>query len=108
MVLTDYTELLFNHTPYSIAGNVITVKPNFRCPMHGSWSETPFNITIPVNRNLDVNRLQTFNLPCGDRVLLYLGVHKTRAVNDLRICIQKSSGEGADGLPADWWSVFPH
>jgi len=53
-----------------------------------------------------VNTLTSFTLPCcGSTITLYVAVHKIRNSVDIVCCIQKSSEEGATGIPANWWLI---
>jgi len=102
----DYTKLYFNGIDIQQSGSFLTVTPTFVCPNCGKdtkrriETKTLFNPSVELN----VNALVTFILPCcGNRLLLYVALHKTANKDDLLLCIQKSSEEGSKGISSDWY-----
>jgi hypothetical protein len=51
----------------------------------------------------DFNGLVDFTCPnCNAKISFYVAVHRYTS-SDFGLCIQKSSEEGASGIPANWW-----
>ena len=87
----NYDKLFFNAIEISDDGTTVSASPNFLCPV---CSERPVSkltsgsLSIPQNRDLDINRLVTFTMPCcGTKINLYVAVHKTKGVSDLALCV---------------------
>jgi hypothetical protein len=102
----DYTQLFFDRVILDQTSTTATVTPNFLCPFCVGRPERQVSsaVLIPQTTDLDINRLVTFTLPCcGKKVTLYVAIHKTKDVSDLTFCIQRSTEEGAGGIPAVWW-----
>jgi hypothetical protein len=103
----DYTQLFFNTVILDQTSSTVTITPNFLCPFCTGQPQRQVAsaVLIPQATDLNINRLVTFTLPCcGKKVTLYVALHKTKDVNDLLYCIQKSTEEGAGGITANWWS----
>lgn len=103
------SELCFNNVQIEVTDNALHVIPHFVCPYCAGhpqnlvYSEP---ITIHPDQPLDFNSLVVFTLPCCNRQFqLYLAVHKSQDKDDLIYRVQRSSGEGVDGIPPDWWRL---
>jgi hypothetical protein len=102
----DYTQLLFNNVVVDQTSSTATVSTNFLCPFCSGRPQRQLSsaVLIPQSVDLNINRLVSFTLPCcGKKVSLWVAVHKTKDVNDLQVCVQKTSEEGATGIPLNWW-----
>jgi len=94
------------------------IQPHFHCPACGSDHKKRLwftrTVAIPQSPTVDSNRLIIFTIPAHDdaatgqkcegsnqQIELYVATHKD--VDGLSFCIQKSSEEGAGGIPANWW-----
>ena len=85
-------------------GSLIRATPIFNCHFCGAINPSEQQFTVNINRDIDVNRLVSFVLPCcGNTVEIFVAAHKTKGLNDLTVCCQRSDAEGAGGIPADWW-----
>lgn len=100
------TELCFNRVELSYVPPTIRVVPNLLCPI---CVGTPANLLVKtwncaLNRALELNTKVSFMLCCcGNTIELFLAVHKEKDSPNIMYCIQKSSEEGAAGIPANWW-----
>lgn len=96
----SYTELCFNAVGFNY--DVEGVNPHFTCPScHKAFEPKvkPVPVLPPV---FDFNQKIAFLCPnCQAKIVLFVALHKD--INGLQLCIQKSSEEGADGIPSDWW-----
>ena len=85
-------------------GNMIRATPLFNCHFCGAKNPVERGFSVNVNRDIDFNSKVLFTLPCcGNQVELFVAVHKTKGLNDLGACVQRTDAEGASGIPADWW-----
>jgi hypothetical protein len=89
--------------------------PLFKCPICGGTWQSKLDLTeASKTTDYDFNKLVSFLVPdhvnekaktvCsmqGKTVELYMAVHKGK--EGFVCCIQKSSEEGASGIPVDWW-----
>ncbi len=90
------------------------INPRFKCPVCSRvWSPklalgTTFPATFDFNKKVTVTAPNhtyldsTVACPVsGKQISWFVAVH--RDVNGIRFCIQKSSEEGAGGIPVNWW-----
>ncbi len=97
----SFNKLFYNAVDITTVSNIVTVNPNFHCPLcnQETWFKVPTTFTIPSNRDLDINRSFTFNFSCGHSPTLYVAAHKTRGANDFLPCIS------VEPIPSNWWSL---
>ena len=104
----SYTQLYFNRVELFYDGSQIRLSPNFQCPMCNGRPEALLDRTWNCNLNkaLEINQLVNYVMPCCNTpISLFVAVHKEKGSAGIQCCIQKSSEEGAGGIPADWWVV---
>lgn len=91
------------------------VKPNFHCPhcrsavwqpkcTLGTSFPDPFDFNQKISFPIPMHNDPSTGQPCilqSYRIELFVAVHKD--ANGTALCIQKSSEEGAGGIPANWW-----
>ena len=107
------SKLIFNSVTFESAEK--GVQPNFKCPACGGvWMPKLALSDDEKTETYDFNKLVSFLVPdhksengkvaCtlqGQTVELFMAVHRDK--NGICCCIQKSSEEGASGIPANWW-----
>lgn len=105
----SYTQLFFDSIITSITTTKLTLDPHVpKCPNCGALDQRFVGkptFTYQASKVYDKNQLVTTAFTCcGAQISLYVAVHKE--INALpQFCIQKSSEEGAAGIPTDWWNI---
>jgi hypothetical protein len=112
---TSCTTLIFNVISVTEITGGLAV--NFVCPVCGAtWSLTFMFDDYDGSGTYDMNELintafPDHNDPTGNdcsfgnaAISLFLAAHLDS--NGFYNCMQKSSGEGADGIPDNWWSLL--
>lgn len=102
----SYTELFYNNIVSSIITSRLTFDPNFNCPncktLNTRLNDKP-TFNYQASKVYNYNQLVTVTLPCcGAQIRLFIAVHKDIG-GVPRIRLQKSSSEGAAGIPANWY-----
>lgn len=100
-----YSKLYFNSIIFATTALKADFQPNFICPNCKTKNVLPpkTSVTFQASKAFDFNQKIAFILPCcGVRVELFVAIHKNVSGTPM-LCIQKSSGEGAGGILADWW-----
>jgi len=78
------------------------INPHFICPSCKKRFEPKYKPIQTLPATYNVNAKATFTCPnCNAKIILFVALHKD--ANGLFLCIQKSSEEGAGGIPANWW-----
>lgn len=100
--MMDYTKLFLDSISLSTTVSSLTALPRFKCPECGYvWGGNQV-VAAPSNRITDFNQKIAFKCPkCNSTITLFVAVH--RDINLTSLCLQKSSEEGASGIPANWW-----
>jgi hypothetical protein len=105
---TAFTKLFFNGIVQSVTASTADYQPSFICPNCKTKNVLPTktSVAFQASKTFDFNQKVTFTLPCcGANVELFVAVHKD-ANGALSLCVQKSSEEGASGIPASWWQRY--
>jgi len=101
-----------HHKKLRFSGVDLEKGPHFYCPNCGhdffvdaEWEK----IKASLGTVGDFNQLVTFKCPCidacGAEFSLYVALHKYPD-GSIAIQIQKSSHEGKEGIPEDWWTEY--
>ena len=103
----SYTQLFFNAVDFSKVSNKINFSPSFTCPS----CKKPFTFNQQVTKlpsaTLNFNGKVVWTCPnCSAKITLFVAVHDD-GVETPKFCIQKSSEEGAGGIPSNWWVGQP-
>jgi hypothetical protein len=100
-VIISGSKLFFDTVDFDY--EVTGVNPHCKCPNCQTLFQPQYK-PIPSVSNMDYNAKSIFQCPnCGQCLELYVAFHKD--VNGSNCCIQKSSEEGAGGIPANWWVI---
>jgi hypothetical protein len=117
----SYNKLYFNAVTVNEKDGVLTVNPQFLCPKCGenktvaAKSLTPITVKSDAIATIDkatqqplaafdFNKQVDFIMPCcGSKISLFLAVHRDK--RGTQTAIQKSTEEGKEGIPIDWWKA---
>lgn len=100
----DYSTCIYDSSDMVVVGN----QARFTVDFFDEGIKYPVQIvfSVPTNSDLNFNGTITFNIPNGNRAILFVAVHKELQSAEVMSLIQRSSGN-AGSIPSNWWVLEP-
>ena len=95
-----YAQLFFNAV--TLNASPFYLQPKLICPNCGVVFQPKYMPTAILPASYDFNKLVVFTCSnCKATISLYVAIHNDS--NGLKLCVQRTDAEGANGIPTNWW-----